>query len=88
MRDRLMMLYEDEETRKPFVIKETVSVGTGAVAWHEETESYMRVEVIGVGTEQYEVAPIDSPNFGVFVVNKEQLFKIPKSLLFPRQVSF
>jgi len=87
IRERMQMLYGVEEIRKGYVIDDLsmIKTGIGCVAFHEFSKSYVRVEVVALGSDQVEVAPIDSPNFGLFTVKKSSLLKIPKSLQFPRQ---
>jgi len=87
LRERLNMLYGNEGIRSQFVIHDLseLSIGAGCVAYHKNTKMYVRVEVISAGLKNVEVTPIDMSNLGIFSVAKEFVFKIPESLLFPRQ---
>jgi len=87
LRERLDMIYGNEKIRSQFVIHNLseLSIGAGCVAYHKNKEIYVRVEVISAGSNIVEVAPIDMPSLGIFSVMKEFVFKIPKSLQFPRQ---
>jgi len=87
LQERLEVLYGNEKVRQLFEYDglSSISVGCGAVAFHKSSKSYVRVEIIAAGTSQVEVAPIDKPELGVFIVEKKDIYKVPKSLHFPRQ---
>jgi len=85
VRERLSSIYS--AAREQFVIKSTseLHVGAGCVALHPDRNVYLRVEVVALGKECIHVAPVDELTFGSFTVSKEQVFKIPEALSFPRQ---
>jgi len=87
LRERLDLIYGNEKIRSKFIISglSELSVGVGCVAYHKDTGAYVRAEVVAVGPNNLEAAPIDMPNLGLFSVDKESVFKIPESLHFPRQ---
>jgi len=90
LKERLAILYNgDKKACQNCVVDSSlVPIGCGAVAYHKQSESYMRVEVIASGAQQFEVAPIDMPELGFFIVDKKDVYKVPKSLEFPPQAFF
>lgn len=84
LREKLESIYGNEKIRLQLTTKlSELSVGVGCVAYHKASKLYVRVEVIAMGVKEVEVAPVDMPNLGNFTV--ESVFKVPKSLQFPRQ---
>jgi hypothetical protein len=90
IRDRMEMIYGNEKGLSKFAIKSLseLSAGVGCVAFNKSLGAHVRVQVISVGSKQVEVAPVDTPNLGVFFVDKDNIFRVPTSLAFPRQVCF
>lgn len=88
MRDRMEIIYGDEKSRSKFAIQSLseVSAGVGCVAFNKALGAYVRVRVISMSPKQAEVAPIDTPTLGIFFVGKDEIFRVPTSLAFPRQV--